>query len=280
MCTARQAGWAILFPLSALAGAYIATFLGESAWELANFHLGNRAWLHAVLCRPTRVDATFLNGMSGRSRAQVHFVHVAGRRDSQAPPDPASFNEAQRCALEAALRASPQVVLWLSGIEPHSHVLDRARARWAAWRGTVMKLRNEREALGQLAVRLHRFHPNTTIGSWLKAHGIRGSYKQEDWLAAMDAPGWPHPAIITDLIRLDILESEGGIYLDLDVVILQHRMVQLPDGIARQAASLPWQPIPLRPMDRRLHLCECIGSPNAPTCRASPLMCHACGLLP
>ena len=236
-----------------LVGAYVSTFCFERAWMRALFHLSVRAWLRAHVASVTRVDAAFLQDISARPRLAIHFVHVATPRNMAT--DPYGLTTAQRCTVEAALRGAPRVTLWISGADARQ--VERSRGAWRVWLASLRKpspsvsttFARHLRPLGTFAVRAHQFHP-TTVGAWLQSSAGGNSLPNASNAVPYRSFRWRggalelfHPALLGDLVRLDVLESEGGIYLDLDALVVDAALSQLPDGVAFQMSRLPWHPI-------------------------------------
>ena len=181
--------WVLLLPFAVIGGAWVGTRLGEhKLLTRANFDLSVLAWLRVWLTAITRVDDTLMSEIAQRPRLQVHFVVVLSPPQ---PPDPyVALTMAQRCIVEAALRAAPQVTLWVSGTRLPP---DRERPTWRRWRESLRAHAAQGAHIGGLSVRTHRFHPSTAIGSWLGEQGAASMYRRADWLAR----GWPtHPATV------------------------------------------------------------------------------------
>ena len=47
-----------------------------------------------------------------------------------------------------------------------------------------------------------------------------------------------HPSLVTGLLRLLLLQLHGGIYLDLDVIVLRDEILQLPPSVGLQQEDL------------------------------------------
>jgi hypothetical protein len=156
-----------------------------------------------------------------------------------------ALTTAQGCAIEAALRVAPHVSLWVVGaslLPAKAH-----RDAWTSWQRGLA--RHSDRPLGQLVVRLHQFHETTLVGSALRSRGVGAMYSAHEW----GSHGLPsHPAAVSDLVRLDVLEGEGGIYLDLDVIALHSHLLRLRDGVGLQAAP-PWHPFSGGTAARPLH---------------------------
>ncbi len=224
-------------PPLAIAGSYISTFLFESRSTLADYHLGVRAWLRTWLVSVSHATRDAI--AEEQPLLPVHFVWVLRphRRNStsQRIADPfQALTTAQGCAIEAALRLAPVVNIWVVGgtfLPTKKH-----RDAWTAWQRGLAR-HNDR-SLGRLVVRVHHFHKTTLIGTALRRRGVGVVYEAREW-AARGLPS--HPAAVSDLVRLDVLEGEGGIYLDLDVIALHNNLLRLHDGVALQAHP-PWHP--------------------------------------
>ena len=239
---------AISIPAAALAGSYLSTFLFESQRTLANYHLGVRVWLRTWIATVTHATRDAID--EDQTLLPVHFVWVLRRRGINGTlpiADPHhALTTAQRCAIEAALRVAPHVSLWVVGASLLG--AKEHRDAWTSWQRGLAR-HNDRP-LGQLVVRLHQFHNTTLVGSALRSHGVKGAmYSAHEW----GSHGLPsHPAAVSDLVRLDVLEGEGGLYLDLDVIALHSHLLRLRDGVGLQAAP-PWHPFSGGTAARPLH---------------------------
>jgi hypothetical protein len=249
---AHMVGWgaaalAIGIPIAALAGSYLSTFLFESHRTLENYHLGVRVWLRSWIATVTHASRDALD--EDQTLLPVHFVWVLRRRGMNGTlplADPHhALTTAQGCAIEAALRVSSHVSLWVVGaslLPAKAH-----RDAWTTWQRGLA--RHSDRPLGQLVVRLHQFHETTLVGSALRSRGVGAMYSAHEW----GSHGLPsHPAAVSDLVRLDVLEGEGGIYLDLDVIALHSHLLRLRDGVGLQAAP-PWHPFSGGTAARPLH---------------------------
>lgn len=263
--SAQCALFAFALPIVALGGAYVGTWLGESRSVLADFHLGVRAWLAACTTHVADLSSANSSIAATRSLLPVHFVWVLqprrwnGTAAAARPADPfQSLTTAQSCAIEAALRLSPHVTLWVVGtslLSPEQH-----RKTWVAWRKGLEP--HHPTPLGELSVRAHRFSASSAVGAWLRARGASAVYDAHDWTMRR----WPtHPAAVSDLVRLDVLETSGGVYLDLDVIALEPALLRLQDGLGLQAYP-PW--LPLRAASHSRPLYELLN--NAVLISAAP----------
>ena len=205
-----------------------------TAWAVANGELALLVWLMAFTSAPPQVaDQSFKSFRLARSGGckrttdgrrmcytkvafpilPVHFVLVFPVRQSRrlSSPRPSWLTDGQQCAIESALRLHGTVNLWIAGTDLPPPDLQA----WSSWR---KELQGEEAYFGELIVRSHRFNASTTIGRWLLAKGMGDTFSQSAWAAR----GWPsYGAIVSDLVRLDVLEAHGGIYLDTDHVMLR-----------------------------------------------------------
>ena len=192
-------------------------------------------------------------------------------------------------SIEAALRVADVATIWIASGTPEHHraggrLPPSVLAAWAAWRKSLQAHsggtggsssgggssgggssgggssgggRGGRKGgveLGALSVRAHRFHPTSSVGVWLRERGAAPAFNATDW----SARGWPnYPEIVSDLIRLDVLEGESS------------------SGIA-SCVPCPTAP-PNRPPSNRPttplshHACPITPSPHHPTSPLHPI---------
>ena len=201
-------------------------------WNSANTALSIRAWAWLLFSEITTELAT---SISADQPMPAHFVVTLPPVSAVLKPAkvvPIVLSPAQRCAIEAALRLTRNVNVWICG---HSLV---GQAEWRSWRRSL----SSRDDVGALRVRLHRFDAMTTVGAWV--HRRTGGHP------AFDAALWHNRSLptfgsfVSDLVRIDVLERFGGVYIDADVIAMDAALFRLSDGIALQAASVPWHPFP------------------------------------
>jgi len=199
-----------------------------------------RALTRMALVRPEVISITpeSVRRLAIRPSLPVHFVITLS---ATAWPHPSWLKSSQRCAVEAALRLADSVTVWVSGTD-----LSVNETVWASWRHG---LDNDASKLGILRVKAHSFSPSTTIGAWVHLRTATTAYSVAGW----GERGLPTGgSFASDMIRLDVLERYGGIYLDADVIVLSRALFHLPDGLALQAPMGAVGPlrVPL-PFDRR-----------------------------
>jgi len=108
-----------------------------------------------------------------------------------------------QCGIESSLRTGSKVTFWYHGFpegDVHDDITD-----------------------GKLEVKRHTFQSGTQTGDWWIAHSIN------DTLACPNAE-----VTVSDYMRQDILQRFGGIYMDLDLIILDDRLPHGPDGLPSQ----------------------------------------------
>jgi hypothetical protein len=255
-CVLKTLGLALGLLIAVVGGGYCGLMVSHvlinrpNAWQLANDLLTTRAWVRAAMTPITTADATFLDSVADRTPAQLHIAIVLAKQHkhtaSWRPAPHTVLNAAQRCSIEAALRVAPTVRVWIAGV---SQAPDSGA--WRRWRDGLMRA-SDGASLGNLVVRLHRFNASLAIGAWLRGRGASIVYRQGEW----DALGIPsYPAIVSDLVRLDVLDTHGGVYLDADVIPLDATLSRLDDGFALQVYPLRHSPV------TRTHLYEsCNGA--------------------
>jgi len=114
-----------------------------------------------------------------------------------------------QCGIESALRTGSNVTFWYRGFLP-GHVHDDITA-------------------GKVKLQHHTFQRGTQTGDWWFAHSSNGS---------LTCPNAEVTA--SDYIRQDILQRVGGIYMDLDMIILDDRLPHGPDGLPSQNVKGIW----------------------------------------
>jgi len=115
-----------------------------------------------------------------------------------------------QCGIESAVRTGSKVTLWYRGFEQgdvHDDITD-----------------------GKLKLKQHAFTKGTKSGDWWFAHSLNNT------LTCPNAD-----VTVSDYIRQDILLRFGGIYMDLDVIILDDRLPHGPDGLPAQRANDVWK---------------------------------------
>jgi len=115
-----------------------------------------------------------------------------------------------QCGIESAVRTDSKVTLWYRGFK-QGDVHDDITG-------------------GKLKLELHAFKRGTQTGDWWFAHS------DNDTLTCPNAE-----VTVSDYIRQDILQRFGGIYMDLDVIILDDRLPHGPDGLPAQRANDVWK---------------------------------------
>jgi len=83
---------------------------------------------------------------------------------------------------------------------------------------------------GKLKLKPHSFKKGTQTGDWWFAHNANRT------LTCPNAE-----VTVSDYIRQDILLRFGGVYMDLDVIILDDRLPNGPDGLPAQRANDVWK---------------------------------------
>ena len=231
---------ALIVVIGAILGAIVSSSVVNPADVHASFLLAIAAWARAILSMPTTADGAFLERLRDRPMLPVHFVLLPSRTTGIDPYG--ALAAAQRCTVEAALRASPAVTLWMSGldVEDPARALEEVRPRWQAWLRSLSSSADgdASAALGSLAVRAHRFHPSTVVGAWLTARGVlrpadpdSGHYRPARWRAlGLDLR---YRAAVSDLVRLDVLDRATH------TVPAQIQRIPCRPCTARHSSSLP-----------------------------------------
>jgi len=115
-----------------------------------------------------------------------------------------------QCGIESAVRTGSKVTLWHRGFEQgdlHDDITG-----------------------GKLRLKQHWFQRGTQTGDWWFANTVNRT------LTCPNAE-----VTVSDYIRQDILKRFGGVYMDLDVIILDDRLPNGPDGLPAQRANDVWQ---------------------------------------
>jgi hypothetical protein len=115
-----------------------------------------------------------------------------------------------QCGLESAVRTGSKVTFWYRGF-PQGHVHDDITD-------------------GKLHLKHHAFQGGTQTGDWWHAHS------RNETLTCPNSE-----VTVSDFIRQDILHRFGGIYMDLDLIILDDRLPHGPDGIPAQHVTNAWK---------------------------------------
>jgi len=115
-----------------------------------------------------------------------------------------------QCGIESAVRTGSKVTLWHRGFE-QGDVHDDITG-------------------GKLKLKPHSFKKGTQTGDWWFAHSANRT------LTCPNAE-----VTVSDYIRQDILLRFGGVYMDLDVIILDDRLPNGPDGLPAQRANDVWK---------------------------------------
>jgi len=115
-----------------------------------------------------------------------------------------------QCGIESAVRTGSRVTLWHRGFN-QGDVHDDITG-------------------GKLKLKQHAFQKGTQTGDWWFAHSSNKT------LTCPNAE-----VTVSDYIRQDILQRFGGIYMDLDVIILDDRLPHGPDGLPAQRANDVWK---------------------------------------
>jgi hypothetical protein len=113
-----------------------------------------------------------------------------------------------QCGIESALQTGSTVTFWYRGFW---HVHDDITG-------------------GELKLKHHRFERGTQTGDWWLANS---------WNKTLTCPN--AEVTVSDYIRQDILQRFGGIYMDLDMIILDDRLPHGPDGLPAQRANDVWK---------------------------------------
>jgi hypothetical protein len=82
---------------------------------------------------------------------------------------------------------------------------------------------------GKLKLKAHTFERGTLTGDWWFAHSRN---------ATLSCPN--AEVTVSDYIRQDILHRFGGVYMDLDMIILDNRLPHGPDGLPSQQYGNGW----------------------------------------
>jgi hypothetical protein len=115
-----------------------------------------------------------------------------------------------QCGIESALQTGSKVTFWYRGFET-GHVHDDITG-------------------GKLKLKKHAFVHGTPTGDWWFANSV------DRTLTCPNAE-----VTVSDYIRQDILQRFGGIYMDLDLIILDDRLPHGPDGLPAQRANDVWK---------------------------------------
>jgi hypothetical protein len=115
-----------------------------------------------------------------------------------------------QCGVESALQTGSKVTFWYRGFES-GHVHDDISG-------------------GKLKLKKHAFKNGTQTGDWWFKHS------KNRMLTCPNAE-----VTVSDYIRQDILQRFGGIYMDLDLIILDDRLPHGPDGLPAQRANDVWK---------------------------------------
>jgi hypothetical protein len=115
-----------------------------------------------------------------------------------------------QCGIESALQTGSKVTFWHRGFG-HGNVHDDITG-------------------GKLRLREHAFEHGTQTGEWWFANSRNKT---------LDCPN--AEVTVSDYIRQDILQRFGGIYMDLDLIILDDRLPHGPDGLPAQRANDVWK---------------------------------------
>jgi hypothetical protein len=115
-----------------------------------------------------------------------------------------------QCGIESAVRTGSKVTFWYRGFltgDVHDDITG-----------------------GKLLLRHHAFKEGTPTGDWWFANS------KNKTLTCPNAE-----VTVSDYIRQDILQRFGGIYMDLDLIILDDRLPHGPDGLPAQMANEVWR---------------------------------------
>jgi hypothetical protein len=115
-----------------------------------------------------------------------------------------------QCGIESAVRTGSKVTFWYRGFDL-GQVHDDITG-------------------GKLRLRKHEFEHGTQTGEW---------WFENSRNATIDCPN--AEVTVSDYIRQDILQRFGGIYMDLDLIILDDRLPHGPDGVPAQRANDVWK---------------------------------------
>jgi len=115
-----------------------------------------------------------------------------------------------QCGVEAAVRTGSNVTFWYRGF-PEGSVHDDITD-------------------GEVKIKHHTFVKGTQTGDWWFANSKNHT---------LDCPN--AEVTVSDYIRQDILQRFGGVYMDLDLIILDDRLPHGPDGLPAQMANDVWQ---------------------------------------
>jgi hypothetical protein len=117
---------------------------------------------------------------------------------------------AYQCGIESAVLTGSKVTFWYRGF-PEGNVHDDITD-------------------GQVEVKLHSFQRGTQTGDWWFKHTV------DENLTCPNAE-----VTVSDYIRQDLLQRFGGVYMDLDLIILDNRLPHGPDGLPAQRANDVWK---------------------------------------
>jgi hypothetical protein len=115
-----------------------------------------------------------------------------------------------QCGIESAVGTGSKVTFWYRGF-PEGNVHDDITD-------------------GSLKVQRHWFEKGTQTGDWWLANSENST---------LDCPN--AEVTVSDYIRQYILQRFGGVYMDLDLIILDNRLPHGPDGLPAQLANDVWK---------------------------------------
>jgi hypothetical protein len=139
----------------------------------------------------------------GSPAKDIHFVLESGYSVKKKSGDikVSSLPWMYQCSIESAIATEAQVTLWYDG---YNRVIDDVFGR-------------------RLRTRHHSFDPKTETGQWWMQHSSNGTLH------------CPHSDVTkADFVRIDLLHRFGGVYVDLDMIVLSNAILAVQDGFAAQ----------------------------------------------
>jgi len=144
--------------------------------------------------------------------SDIHFVLLPGYQVSKERRIKLSdLPWIYQCGIESAVRTGSKVTFWYRGFRKR-HVIDDITTD------------------GTLQLKYHTFQKGTQTGDWWFAHSKNNT---------LDCPN--SEVTVSDYVRQDILLRFGGIYMDLDMIILDDRLPHGPDGVPAQLVNYAWK---------------------------------------
>jgi hypothetical protein len=143
--------------------------------------------------------------------SDIHFALLPGYQIlGESSIDLSDLPWVYQCGIESAVRTGSNVTFWYRGF-PEGHVRDDITG-------------------GKLQLKHHTFQSGTQTGDWWIAHSSNDT---------LDCPN--SDVTVSDYIRQDIVQRFGGIYMDLDMIIIDDRLPHGPDGVPSQNTNHVWK---------------------------------------